>query len=147
MRAPEDPAVDILLVEDNPGDAELTRIAFREAQFAHPLQVVQDGVEALAFLRREPPFSHAPRPGLILLDLNLPRMDGCQVLHAIKSDPDLRRIPVCVLTTSREEMDVVRSYDLHANSYITKPATIESFFDAVRRLERYWMGVVSLPST
>ena len=141
-----DSRVEILLVEDNPGDVELTRIAFREAKVPNPLRVVADGVQAMAYLRQEPPFEDAIRPGLILLDLNLPRVDGREVLQTVKSDPELRRIPVCVMSTSRQESDVRRSYDLHANSYISKPVTIAALIEILSQLRNYWLRTVLLPS-
>jgi len=141
-----DSRVEILLVEDNPGDVELTRIAFREAKVPNPLRVVADGVQAMAYLRQEPPFEDAIRPGLILLDLNLPRVDGREVLQTVKSDPELRRIPVCVMSTSRQESDVRRSYDLHANSYISKPVTIAPLIEILTQLRNYWLRTVLLPS-
>jgi two-component system, chemotaxis family, response regulator Rcp1 len=140
-------SIEILLVEDNPGDVELTQIAFREAKVRNPLRVVADGVQAMAYLRQEPPFEDAMRPGLILLDLNLPRVDGCEVLQTVKSDPDLRRIPVCVISSSRQDSDVLRSYDLHANSYISKPVAITSLVQIVTQLIEYWLRTVLLPST
>jgi CheY-like chemotaxis protein len=140
-------SIEILLVEDNPGDVELTRIAFREANVRNPLRVVADGVQAMAYLRQEPPFEDAMRPGLILLDLNLPRVDGREVLQTVKSDPDLRRIPVCVMSSSRQDSDVLRSYDLHANSYISKPVAITSLVQIVTQLIEYWLRTVLLPST
>jgi CheY-like chemotaxis protein len=139
-------SIEVLLVEDNPGDVELTRIAFREAKFPNPLRVVADGVQAMAYLRQEPPFEDAIRPGLILLDLNLPRVDGREVLQTVKSDPDLRCIPVCVMSTSRQDSDVRRSYDLHANSYISKPVTITALVQIVTQLREYWLRTVQLPS-
>ncbi len=135
----------ILLVEDNAGDVRLTREAFREGKVGNELAVATDGVEALAFLRREPPHANAPRPDLILLDLNIPKMDGRQVLAEIKSDPSLRRIPVVILTTSKAEEDVARSYDLHANCYITKPVDFDKFLAVVRSIDDFWLTVVDLP--
>jgi two-component system, chemotaxis family, response regulator Rcp1 len=137
--------IEILLVEDNPGDVRLTREALKEGKVANNLQVAQDGVEALAFLRREGPHARAPRPDIILLDLNLPRMDGRQVLAEIKKDDDLRRIPVVVLTTSKAEEDIVRSYNLHANCYITKPVDLLQFISVVRTIENFWLTIVKLP--
>lgn len=137
--------VEILLVEDSPTDRELTRIGFEEARLLNPLHTVKDGVEALAFLRNEPPFEAAARPGLILLDLNLPRLDGRQVLKEIKSDSGLRRIPVCVLTTSRAEVDVLKSYDLGANSYIPKPVGLADFITVISEIDNYWIKLVELP--
>jgi CheY-like chemotaxis protein len=139
-------SIEVLLVEDNPGDVELTRIAFREAKFPNPLRVVADGVQAMAYLRQEPPFEDAIRPGLILLDLNLPLVDGREVLQTVKSDPDLRCIPVWVMSTSRQDCDVRRSYDLHANSYISKPVTITALIQIVTQLMEYWLRTVLLPS-
>lgn len=139
--------IDILLVEDNPGDVEMMRLAFEEAKLANPLHVASDGLQALAYLRREPPFENAGRPQLILLDLNLPGIDGRDVLQEIKSDPRLRRIPVVVLTTSREEADVCRSYDLHASSYIPKPLSVPDLITIMRSFDQYWLSVVRLPSS
>jgi two-component system, chemotaxis family, response regulator Rcp1 len=141
-----DSSIEILLVEDNPGDVELTRIAFREARVSNPLRVVTDGVQAMAYLRQERPFERAIRPGLILLDLNLPRMDGREVLQTVKSDPELRRIPVCVISSSHQDCDVSKSYDLHANSYISKPMTIAELIETVAQLRDYWLCTVLLPS-
>lgn len=138
-------AIEILLVEDSPGDVRLTREALSEAKVANRLHVVGDGVEAMAFLRREGPHASAPRPDLVLLDLNLPRMDGREVLATIKGDPELRTIPVVVLTTSDAEADVLRSYNLHANCYLVKPVDVDHFFDQVRSLEGFWLAVVKLP--
>ncbi len=137
--------IDILLVEDNPGDARLTREAFGDGKLLNTLHHVEDGVEALAFLRRENPYETAPRPDLILLDLNLPRMDGREVLVAIKSDEALKRIPVIILTTSDDDPDVLKAYDRHANCYITKPVRLESFLEVVRSIEEFWLSVVRLP--
>jgi CheY-like chemotaxis protein len=139
-------SIEILLVEDNPGDVELTQIAFREAKVRNPLRVVADGVQAMAYLRQEPPFEDAVRPGLILLDLNLPRVDGREVLQTVKGDPDLRRIPICIISSSRRDSDVLRSYDLHANSYISKPVAITSLVQIVTQLMEYWLRTVLLPS-
>jgi two-component system, chemotaxis family, response regulator Rcp1 len=137
--------ISILMVEDNPADVRLTREAFREGKLHTVLNVVKDGVEAMAFLRRQPPYDEAERPQLILLDLNLPRKDGREVLAEIKGDPALRRIPVVVLTTSHSEADVLKSYDLHANAYITKPVDLDTFLDTVRCVEEFWLTVVALP--
>jgi CheY-like chemotaxis protein len=134
-----------MLVEDNPGDVRLTREALREARIRNRLHVARDGVEALAFLRREGAFGGAPRPDLILLDLNLPRKDGREVLAELKADPDLKRIPVVVLTTSQDDDDILRSYNLHANSYIVKPVDLEHFIAVVRSIEEFWLTVVKLP--
>lgn len=137
--------IEILLVEDSPTDALLTKRALADARLINRLSIVEDGVAALAFLRREPPHSDAPRPDLILLDLNLPKKDGREVLAEIKEDEILRVIPVVVLTTSRAEEDILRSYRLHANCYITKPVDFDSFTDAITTLEKFWFAVVTLP--
>jgi CheY-like chemotaxis protein len=137
---------DILLVEDNLADVELTRIAFREAEVRNPLHAVRDGIEALAFLRKQPPYQDAPRPALILLDLNMPGKNGCQVLAEIRADADLRRIPVCMLSVSCAEADVLRSYDLGANSYISKPVTLPDFIEVVAEIDAYWLKTVELPA-
>ncbi len=138
--------IEILLVEDSPADVDLTREALEDAKVSNNLHVVADGVEALAFLRREGPYAEAPRPDLILLDLNLPKKDGREVLAEIKADPALRRIPVVVLTTSEAEQDIVRSYDLHANCYITKPVDLDAFIEVVRSIEGFWLAIVRLPA-
>jgi chemotaxis family two-component system response regulator Rcp1 len=138
-------AVEILLVEDSPSDTDLTIEALKEAKVRNHLSMVEDGVEALAFLRRQGKYANVPRPDLILLDLNLPRKDGREVLSEIKKDQDLRSIPVVVLTTSRAEQDVLRSYELQANCYITKPVDFEQFLDVVRSIEAFWLFVVTLP--
>lgn len=137
--------INILLVEDNPGDARLTIEALKEGKFNNRLIHVSDGVEALAYLRKEGDYLDAIHPDLILLDLNMPRKDGRETLQEIKTDPDLRRIPVVILTTSKAEEDVFRSYDLHANCYITKPVQLPQFFDVVRNIEDFWMSIVRLP--
>jgi CheY-like chemotaxis protein len=137
--------VEILLVEDNPSDVLLTQIAMRECKLANRLSVTLDGELALAYLRREAPYQEAPRPDLILLDLNLPRMDGRELLREIKSDAALRAIPVVVLTTSNAESDVLRSYDLHANAYVTKPLGMEQFLRVVKGIDDFWFGIVRLP--
>jgi two-component system, chemotaxis family, response regulator Rcp1 len=139
--------INILLVEDNPGDVRLTIEALREGKVHNNLHVVGDGVDALAFLHREGEYSDAPMPDLILLDLNLPRKDGREVLAEVKADPQLRRIPVVVLTTSNAEQDVLRSYDLHANCYITKPVDLDQFINIVRTIEDFWLAVVTLPTS
>jgi chemotaxis family two-component system response regulator Rcp1 len=141
-----DSSIEVLLVEDNPGDVELTRIAFREASVSNPLRVVTDGVQAMAYLRQERPFERARRPGLILLDLNLPGMDGREVLQIVKNDPELRSIPVCIMSSSHQVCDISRSYDLHANSYIAKPVTIAALVETVAQLKNYWLRMVLLPS-
>jgi len=137
--------VEILLVEDNPGDVRLTIEALRESKLQNQLNVARDGVEALAFLRREGAFSDAVRPDLIVLDLNLPKKDGREVLAEIKADPALRTIPVVILTTSRAERDVLQSYELQANCYITKPVDLEQFMTVVRSIEDFWLTIVRLP--
>jgi len=138
--------IEILLVEDNPGDARLTLEALREAKVHNHLSHVTDGVEALAYLRRDGRYANAARPDLILLDLNLPRKDGREVLSAIKSDDTLKRIPVVVLTTSQAEEDILRAYSLNANCYITKPVDLEQFLKVVRTIEDFWLSIVKLPS-
>ena len=138
-------SIEILLVEDNPGDARLTIEAMREAKLSNRLHVVEDGVEAMQFLRREGRFGDAPRPDLILLDLNLPKKDGREVLAEVKSDPALKRIPVVVLTTSRAEQDVLSAYDLHANCYVTKPVDLEQFMKIVKQIDEFWIKLVTLP--
>ena len=137
--------IEILLVEDNPGDVRLTMEALKEAKVINHLTVIKDGVEALAFLRRQGQYAKAPRPHLIVLDLNLPKKDGREVLAAIKADDSLKRIPVVVLTTSQDEQDVLRSYNLHANCYITKPVDLDQFIRVVRSIEDFWLGIVVLP--
>ncbi|WP_225408393.1 response regulator [Stigmatella hybrida] len=138
--------IEILLVEDNPGDVRLTIEALKEGKVRNNLSVARDGVEALAFLRREGPHEKASRPDLILLDLNLPKKDGREVLEEIKKDSVLRRIPVVVLTTSKAEEDILHTYDLHANCYINKPVDLEQFISVVRSIDDFWLSVVRLPS-
>jgi len=137
--------VEILLVEDNPGDVRLTMEALKEGKLSNGLHVVEDGVEALAFLRKEGKYTQAPHPDLILLDLNLPKKDGREVLAEIKEDPDLKRIPVVILTTSQAEEDILRTYDLHANCYVTKPVNLEQFMTIVKYIEEFWLTIVKLP--
>ena len=137
--------IQILLVEDDPGDVLITREAFAENKVKNQLSVVADGEAALGFLRREGDFASAPRPDLILLDLNLPRKPGHEVLAEIKSDPVLQRIPVVILTTSDAEEDIVRSYDLHANAYVTKPVDFDCFLSVVRQIDDFFVTVVKLP--
>ncbi|MCE7947877.1 MAG: response regulator [Chloroflexi bacterium CFX4] len=139
------PPIQILLVEDNPGDIRLTQEALRDSKVHIYLSVVQDGVEAMAFLRRAGKYTTAPRPDIILLDLNLPRKDGRAVLQEIKADEDLRRIPVVILTTSDDEHDILRSYNLHANCYITKPLDLNQFAAIVKTIENFWFQIVKLP--
>jgi CheY-like chemotaxis protein len=138
-------SIDILLVEDNGADILLTEEAFSEAHFPHTLYLARDGVEALAFLRREGDHAAAPRPDVILLDLNMPRMGGLEVLDVLKVDDDLRNIPVIVLTTSRAEQDIWRSYNLHANAYIPKPVTLAEFVDVIRSFGAFWFATAALP--
>jgi CheY-like chemotaxis protein len=137
--------IDVLLVEDDPGDVLMTREAFEDHKLANTLHVVSDGVEAMAFLRKEGEFADKPTPDLVLLDLNLPKMDGREVLAAIKEDPDLRRIPVVVLTTSEAEEDVLKSYSLHANAYVAKPVDFERFVSVVQKIDDFFITVVKLP--
>ena len=137
--------IEILLVEDNPGDVRLTQEALREGKVRNHLHVAADGVEAMAFLRREGQHAHAPQPDLILLDLNLPKKSGREVLAEIKEDPELRRIPVVILTVSKAEEDVLKSYNLHANCYITKPVNLDQFLAVVKSIEDFWLTVVMLP--
>jgi two-component system, chemotaxis family, response regulator Rcp1 len=137
--------IDILLVEDSPADVRLTREALNEAKVVNTLHVVQDGMAALDFLHQQGQYAASPRPDLILLDLNLPKKDGREVLAEIKQAEGLRLIPVVVLTTSRAEEDIVRSYDLRANAYITKPVDLEQFLKVIRSFEEFWLAVVTLP--
>ena len=145
MKKSEGRAIDILLVEDSPSDTDLTREALRDFKVRNTVHVVEDGVEALRFLRREGCYGKAPRPDLIMLDLNLPRKDGREVLAEIKADAELRLIPTVVLTTSRAEQDVLRSYQLNANCYITKPVDFNQFLEVVRSIEKFWLGAATLP--
>jgi CheY-like chemotaxis protein len=137
--------IEVLLVEDDPGDVLLIEEAFEFNKVRNNLNIVSDGVEALEYLRREGPHAEAERPGLILLDLNLPRKDGRQVLAEVKEDSELRSIPVVVLTTSKAEEDVLRSYDLHANAYVTKPVDFDRFIEVVRQIDEFFVSVVRLP--
>ncbi|MFG2036510.1 response regulator [Dactylosporangium sp. NPDC048998] len=137
--------IEVLLVEDDPGDVLMTQEAFEEHKVRNKLNVVPDGEEALAYLRREGRYAEAIRPDLILLDLNLPRVDGREVLQVIKEDQDLRRIPVVVLTTSQADEDILRSYSLHANAYVTKPVDFDSFIAVVRQIDEFFVSVVKLP--
>ena len=138
--------IDVLLVEDDPGDVLLIKEAFADNKVRNHLHVVSDGVEAIEFLRKQGPYGEVPTPDLILLDLNLPRKDGREVLAEIKGDGDLRQIPVVVLTTSKAEEDVLRSYKLHANAYVTKPVDFDRFIDVVRQIDEFFVTVVKLPS-
>ncbi|MER5257021.1 response regulator [Streptomyces sp. NPDC002855] len=145
MTTPSAAPVDVLLVEDDPGDELMTREAFEDSKIRNKLHVVRDGEEALDFLYQRGEHTGVPRPGLILLDLNLPKYDGRQVLERIKSDPDLKDIPVVVLTTSAAEEDILRSYKLHANAYVTKPVDLDQFIAAVRQIDDFFVQVVRLP--
>ena len=145
MSKVEGRSVEILLVEDNPGDIRLTMEALKDIKVLNQVSVAKDGVEALAFLRREGKYREAVRPDLILLDLNLPKKDGREVLETIKGNGELRRIPVVVLTTSEAEQDILKAYDLHANSYITKPVDLEQFMRVVKLVEDFWFTIVKLP--
>jgi two-component system, chemotaxis family, response regulator Rcp1 len=137
--------IELLLVEDSPGDVRLTREAFKESKVLNHLHVVKDGVEAIAFLRNEGQYASAVRPDLILLDLNLPKKNGQEVLAEIKEDPGLKRIPVVILTVSKAEEDIIRSYNLHANCYITKPVELDQFLTAVKGIANFWLAIVKLP--
>lgn len=137
--------IEILLVEDNPGDARLTIEALKEGKVRNNIYVAKDGLEALNFLFREDKFTDATRPDIILLDLNLPKKNGREVLEIIKSDKDLRRIPVVILTTSKAEEDIIRTYDLHANCYITKPVDLDQFIRVIKTMEDFWLSIVKLP--
>jgi two-component system, chemotaxis family, response regulator Rcp1 len=137
--------IEILLVEDNPGDVRLTREALRDGKIVNNLHVAENGVDALAFLRREGKYRNAARPELILLDLNLPKKDGREVLAEIKADDNLKRIPVVILTSSQAEQDIVKSYNLHANCYVTKPVDLDQFITVVKSIEHFWLKVVKLP--
>jgi CheY-like chemotaxis protein len=145
MTEPDPRAIEVLLIEDDPGDVLMTREAFDDAKVANNLYVVSDGEDALAFLRREGTHAEVPRPDLVLLDLNLPRVDGREVLEQIKNDPELRSIPVVVLTTSESEDDIVHSYSLHANAYVTKPVDFDRFHQVVRQIDDFFVSVVKLP--
>lgn len=143
---PENPEpIEILLAEDNPGDVKLTQKAFDEGQMVNNLHVVTDGAEAMTFLRQRDEYADEPRPDIVLLDLNMPKMDGKEVLEAMQADPELRRIPVVVLTSSEAQEDVVKSYELSANAYLTKPVDFNGFLDIVDSLEQFWISVVKMP--
>lgn len=137
--------IEILLVEDNPGDIVLTQEALREGKIRNRLSIAKDGVEAMAFLRREGEFADAPRPDLILLDLNMPRKNGSEVLREVKSDPELKTIPVVILTTSDAEQDVLKAYQFNANCYITKPVEFDRFVKVVQTIDEFWLSIVQLP--
>ncbi|RPI92196.1 MAG: response regulator [Chloroflexi bacterium] len=146
MNARKTRPIEVLLVEDNPGDVRLTKEALRDAKVNNNINFVPDGMEAMAFLKKEVPYTSSIRPDLILLDLNLPRMNGFEVLDLIKEDDDLKRIPVVVLTTSQAEQDIVRSYNLHANAYVTKPVDLDQFMTVVKGIEDFWLEIVKLPN-
>jgi chemotaxis family two-component system response regulator Rcp1 len=137
--------IEILLAEDNPGDVRLALEALKESKIHNHVSTVPDGVEAMAFLRKQGKYANSPRPDVILLDLNMPRKDGREVLAEVKEDPDLRRIPVVILTISQAEQDVLKAYNLHANCYITKPVDLEQFSKVVRAIEDFWFTIVKLP--
>jgi len=137
--------IEILLVEDNPGDVRLTKEVLKEGKVMNVLNTVENGEEALAYLRRQGAYAQTTRPDLILLDLNLPRKSGQEVLAEIKDDPDLKRIPVVILTVSEAEQDIIKSYNLHANCYITKPVNLEQFMEVIKTIEDFWLTVVMLP--
>ena len=137
--------IEILLVEDNPGDVRLTVEAFKEAKVRNHISSVGDGEEALLFLRRQGKYTEVPRPDVILLDLNLPKKDGREVLSEVKEDPKLKQIPVVILTTSQAEQDILKSYSLHANCYITKPLNVDEFTSVVKQIEQFWFTIVKLP--
>lgn len=137
--------IEILMIEDNPGDVRLARENLKEAKISNRLNVVADGAEALAYLRQEGRYAEAARPDLILLDLNLPRKNGQEVLAELKSDEKLRRIPVVVLTSSEAEEDIIKAYDLHVNSYVTKPVNLDQFIRVIRSIEDFWLAIVRLP--
>lgn len=139
--------VEFLLAEDNPGDVRLTKEALRESKISNNLNVVPDGVEAMAFLRREGKYADAPRPDVILLDLNLPKKDGREVLAEVKADPSLRLIPVVIITSSEAEQDVLKTYELYANCYVTKPVDLEQFIKVIQSIETFWLTIVTLPSS
>lgn len=139
-------AAEFLLVEDNPGDVRLTCEALTESKVKNNLSIVGDGLEAMAFLRREGKYADAPRPDVILLDLNLPKKNGLEVLEEIKADPSLKRIPVVIVTSSEAEQDVLKTYDLHVNCYVNKPVDLEQFIKVVQSIETFWLTIVKLPS-
>ncbi len=145
MNAGSGRLIEILMVEDNPADVRLTVEAFKDAKVLNHLNVVHDGEEAMEYLRRRGKYADAPRPDLILLDLNLPKMDGREVLEEIKKDQDLKRIPVVVLTTSDDERDILKAYDLHVNAYVTKPVALDQFVRIVEAVDDFWFSVVKLP--
>jgi chemotaxis family two-component system response regulator Rcp1 len=138
-------AVEILLVDDNAGDIELTKVALRDAKIVNEVHVTRDGEEALAFLRRQGEFAHAPRPDLVLLDLRMPKVDGYEVLAEMKADPELRRIPVVVMSSSSAEQDLARAYDAQVSAYLIKPSNFEEYFNAIRAVKELWFHIVALP--
>ncbi len=138
--------VNILLIEDNPGDVRLAQEAFKEGKYNVNLEVVMDGLEAIKFLHKEAPYQDVVTPDLILLDLNLPKKDGREVLQEVKSDPDLKCIPIVVLTTSNAQQDILKSYNLHVNSYINKPVDFDRFFDIIQTIEEFWVQTAVLPT-
>lgn len=138
--------IEILLVEDNPGDVRLTKEALRDARISNHVTVAKDGAEALAIIHRQGPHANAPRPDLILLDLNLPKVDGFEVIAKLKSDEACKRIPIVVLTSSKAEEDILKSYNLHANCFITKPIDFSQFTNVIRSIENFWFAIVQLPS-
>jgi chemotaxis family two-component system response regulator Rcp1 len=138
-------SIEILLVEDNPGDVRLAQEAFRDSKILNRLHVVGDGVEAMAFLRREGEYGGVPRPDLVLLDLNMPRKDGREVLAEVKADENLKRIPVVIMTVSKAEEDVLKTYNLHANCYIIKPLDLDQFIKVIKAIEDFWLTIVKLP--
>ena len=139
--------VEFLLAEDNPGDVRLTQEALRESKIRNNLNVVPDGMEAMAFLRKQGKYAGVPTPDVVLLDLNLPKKDGREVLADIKSDPVLKRIPVVIITSSEAEQDILRTYDLHANCYVTKPVDLDQFIKVIQSIENFWLTIVKLPSS
>lgn len=145
MNTPHTTIVDILLVEDNPADVRLTQEAMKESKILNRLNVVTDGVEALAYLRKEGKYEQTMRPDLILLDLNLPKKDGREVLAEIKSDDLFKSIPVVILTTSKAEQDILKTYDLHANCFVTKPVELEQFIAVIKSIQEFWISIVKLP--
>ncbi|OGS37062.1 MAG: response regulator [Elusimicrobia bacterium RIFOXYB2_FULL_49_7] len=138
--------IEILLVEDNPGDIRLTQEAFKEAKISNHISIVQNGEQAIAFLHKENDYANMPTPAIILLDLNLPKKDGREVLAEIKEDPNLKRIPVVILTTSKAEEDILKTYNLHVNCYITKPVDLDQFLEVIKSIENFWLTVVRFPS-
>ncbi len=138
--------IDILLVEDNPGDSRLAKEALKDSKLKNNLFIVDDGEEAMKFLKKESPYENVPRPDLILLDLNLPKKDGREVLKEIKTDDHLKRIPVVILTMSKAEEDIFKSYNLHANCFITKPIDLDQFIKVVQSIENFWLTIVKLPN-